>query len=622
MKITNRTLAAVIFASLTAVTLSGCNEEHSGLLGGDTDPEVPTNLAPEARDVAVSASLIDVNAVTLTMTGEYFDNEGDEAGEHEYRWFKNEELIEGANNYRYRVSTDDPSVLNSVYRGCVVPIAKTGEPRGDEQCADSQVDIDTPDGVIRPAATVDIELDTTEGPVIASEYQYEPNGSLAGEGESRFSWLIYNNGEDEFPKLQSCDTGEPCALELQPELVGKFVQSCVVPIDTLGVFGNIACDNAYVVLPDDIVSIELEQLATSPTVLVSSRDDIGVIADYGRQIFATAALKDGRQVDVTNFVEFSVSSNNDAEFHPEYIGVFRAYEPGLHEINAKLMAKDVVVAETESPFTLEGVLPADYVCATPTLTTPSGYQFHCPPNGESALEKIASSELIKDADYLFEPSQNGENSVGFSWEAANKYCLNVASGEGTRGIIVNAKPTENDSLYIDTPDNSVDSGVKMNGVQYTLEALELQQKLGALLSRVDRVQPNLELGSLFDSEYMLAWGIDWSFPLSAANNEIPLGFYTTEENLGLPPIVNANNLGYGTYTADTRSIGRFGNVLNDISPVLTISISWSRVNNFVLDPSQTPVFYTTPRGYFRGQKILGQPTEPNFLMSICVTPPQ
>ncbi len=236
-----------ILLIMTMLTLAGCKGEHSGF---PTDPDVG-NTAPQALSVEIHG---DVNetlrpGMTLFLSGEYYDKEGDVAGSHLFRWLRNGIEVSGMDDYKYKLTSPDS---DSVVSGCVTPIAKTGTIAGLEVCTEVVIAPEEPNIVLSdpPSAVVTINKDKLflSGADIHSQYRFIPGLAGDTEGNSLFLWVLLSNN---MPKVTTCPAGErvDCIETIPEDIVGSIIESCVLPVASRAgvvnpVPGMVNCDEA------------------------------------------------------------------------------------------------------------------------------------------------------------------------------------------------------------------------------------------------------------------------------------------------------------------------------------------------------------------------------------------
>lgn len=211
------------------------------------------NFAPEVRNTAIFG--VPTTGAELTLTGTYFDTEGDEADypRFVFTWKVNDVVVSGATAQSMRLGTVQTGDLVTA---CVKPYAKTGTLEGQEVCTTTHA-IETnpigPEVPVRPVATPTISGVplVKPGASISASYTYSAADNAA-EGASRFAWLVTPlRGMKEVVwcpdattgPAGSAQAGQACQLPLDNALryVGARIQACVVPVNVNNVVGMPAC---------------------------------------------------------------------------------------------------------------------------------------------------------------------------------------------------------------------------------------------------------------------------------------------------------------------------------------------------------------------------------------------
>ncbi len=220
---------------LPALILAGCNNGDTGF---PIDP-MP-NVAPEAQNISVSGDLFGTyhSGLTAILHGEYYDQDGDEAGEHRFRWLRDGAAISGAESYKYTLQNEDEF---STISGCITPIAETGVEEGLEVCSTIEVGANI-DLTTAPSATVSIDhsILAFEGTSVPSKYTFTSNAGRE-EGNSLFFWITLDHN---IPSIHSCDSGQgiDCTVLIPSDMAGKPFESCVLPVDETHLPGALVCD--------------------------------------------------------------------------------------------------------------------------------------------------------------------------------------------------------------------------------------------------------------------------------------------------------------------------------------------------------------------------------------------
>ncbi|CAH7407600.1 hypothetical protein VCHA48O428_70112 [Vibrio chagasii] len=254
------------------LTLAGCNNGDEGLLGnsnsnvtsGTDNGDVggaritpSSNVAPEFKYMGIWA--YNAEEPSLRMFGEYFDQEGDLAGVHEFAWYREGQLISNQNldylslNQEY---FNSDGTLKSI-EGCAIPIARTGTTHGEQVCiyADGSVfgSLDGVSGSQAPSAEISVSGENALGGTVSSQYTYQ-SPTQVPEGKSHHAWMVYTAESGSLPALWGTDgkktecadakAGKACDLTITNELQTSYVYACVSPEDETGLIGYGDCSDS------------------------------------------------------------------------------------------------------------------------------------------------------------------------------------------------------------------------------------------------------------------------------------------------------------------------------------------------------------------------------------------
>ena len=196
--------------------------------------QAKVGTAPVANNVSIIGAI--TSGSNLVGSYVYTDIDNDLEGATLFSWKSAGVNISGASISTYTPLVADEGKSLSF---CVIPVAKTGDPKmGAEVCHDAGI-VSPPLGFSPTATTL---IDTTNPPLpltfLKGKYTYIPGIDAVSEGSTSITWNI-----DGVDSGVTCIPSVSCSYEIKERDAGKTIQFCVIPVNANGASGPQVCDD-------------------------------------------------------------------------------------------------------------------------------------------------------------------------------------------------------------------------------------------------------------------------------------------------------------------------------------------------------------------------------------------